>query len=427
MSGSVAIRHVDLSQAEPAVPDDEMVFDVFWWKALPLGARMVYAEELPLGAGQLRELVVEFAAEQLAAREPALGAPLRATYEGQPKRVLTMERARQIDRPIERLDRLAQPSTASGEGISVVICSRDRCTELAVCLASISRQRSPPAEIIVVDNSEEGSARSICDRFSGVVHIHQPRPGLSTARNTGVRAATRDLIAFTDDDVEAHPGWLAEIARAFADSNADAVTGLVLPASLDSPAQRCFQFEMGGFGSKFVPTIFDERFFAETRPYCADVWKIGAGANMAFRRAAFERAGPFDQRLGAGASGCSEDSEFWYRLLALGGTCLYEPRAVVFHHHRSDWAALRRQVRAYMRGHVSALVAQYDAFNDRGNLRRIVKQLPVYFVRTAIHSVRRDRRERRAMLVQEVLGWLAGLQYLLRPGWRLARVDRPTK
>jgi hypothetical protein len=223
-----------------------MVLDVFWWKALPLGARMVYAEELPLGPGQLRELVVEFAAEQLAAREPALGAPLRATDEGQPKRVLTMERARQIDRPIERLDRLAQPSTTSGEGISVVICSRDRCAELAVCLASIGRQRSPPAEIIVVDNSEEGSAQSICDRFSGVVHVHQPRPGLSTARNTGVRAATRDLIVFTDDDVEAHPGWLAEIARAFADSNVDAVTGLVLPASLDSRHSVAFSSRWAG-------------------------------------------------------------------------------------------------------------------------------------------------------------------------------------
>lgn len=38
---------------------------------------------------------------------------------------------------------------------------------------------------------------------------------------------------------------------------------------------------MGGFGSKFVPTIFEQRFFAETRPYGAHVWKIGAGANMA--------------------------------------------------------------------------------------------------------------------------------------------------
>ena len=427
MSGSVAIRHIDLSRPEPAVPDTEVVLDIFWWRALPLGARLARAGELPLGPGKLCDLAVEFAAEQLAAREPVLGAPLRATYEGQPKCVLTIKRARQIDRPIERLDRLAQPSTSSGEGISVVICSRDRCAALAACLASINRQRSPPGEIVVVDNSEEGSARSIGDRFPSVIYVHQPRPGLSAARNTGIRAATRDLIAFTDDDVVAHERWIAEIAHAFENSDVDALTGLVLPASLDNPAQRYFQFEMGGFGSKFVPTIFEERFFAETRPYGAHVWNIGAGANMAFRRAAFERAGLFDQRLGAGASGCSEDSEFWYRLLALGGTCFYEPRAVVFHHHRDDWAALRRQVRSYMRGHVSALVAQYDAFNDRGNLRRIAKQLPHYFVRTAINSVRHGERERQAMLIQEVLGWLAGLQYLVRPGWRLTRVDRPTK
>jgi GT2 family glycosyltransferase len=427
LSGPVAIRHVDLSRAEPPVPDAAAVLDIFWWKALPVGARVTPAGELPLGPGQLRELAVEFAAEQLAAREPALGAPLRATHEGEPKRVLTVALARQIDRPIERLECLAQPSIRGGEAISVVICSRDRPAALAACLASISGQRSPPGEIIVVDNSEDGSARSVCGRFPAVVHVHEPRPGLSIARNTGVRTATRDLIVFTDDDVTAHPGWLAEIARAFENSDADAVTGLVLPASLDSPAQRCFQFDMGGFGSKFVPTLFEQRFFAETRPYGAHVWNIGAGANMAFRRSAFERAGLFDERLGAGASGCSEDSELWYRLLAHGGTCLYEPRAVVFHHHRADWAGLKRQVRAYMRGHVSALVAQYDAFNDRGNLRRIAKQLPRYFLRTALHSVRYGEYERQALLVQEVLGWLSGLQYLLRPAWRLARGDKPIK
>jgi glycosyltransferase involved in cell wall biosynthesis len=427
LSKCVAIRHIDLNLAEPAVPDSAVVLDIFWWKALPLGARVTLVGELPLGLGQLRQLTAEFAAEQLAAREPALGAPLRATHEGLAKPALTIERAAQIDRPIDRLDWLAQPSTASAEEISLIICSRDRCAALAVCLASINGQCSPPGEIIVVDNSQDGSARSTCECVPGVVYVHQPRPGLSPARNAGLHAATRDLIAFTDDDVEPHPGWLAEIARVFENPDVDAVTGLVLPANLDTPAQRCFQLDMGGFGSKFVPTIFDQRFFAETRPYGAHVWNIGAGANMAFRRTVFERAGLFDQRLGAGASGCSEDSEFWYRLLALGGTCFYEPRAVVFHHHRDEWAALRRQVRAYMRGHVSALVAQYDAFNDRGNLRRIAKQLPEYFVRTAINSIRHGEWERQAMLVQEVLGWLAGLQYLVRPKWRLDRVDRPTR
>jgi GT2 family glycosyltransferase len=427
LSRSVAIRQVDLSRTEPAVPDAETVLDIFWWKTLPLGTRVAPAGELPLGPGQLRALAVEFAAEQLAAREPILGAPLRATYEGQPERVLTIEQAKQIDRVIERFHCLALPSSMSGERISVVICSRDRPAALATCLESISKQRSPPAEIIVVDNSEKGSARSTCDRFSGIIYVHEAQPGLSTARNAGIRAATRDLIAFTDDDVEVDQGWVAEIARAFADADVDAVTGLVLPASLDTPAQVCFQFDLDEFGSKFVPTIFEQRFFAETRPRGARVWKIGAGANMAFRRTAFERAGLFDQRLGAGASGCSEDSEFWYRLLALGGRCLYEPRAVVFHHHRSDWSGLKRQVRTYMRGHISALIAQFDAFNDRGNLRRITKQLPVYFVRTAIRSMRYHQRERAALLLQEILGWLAGLQYLLRPRWRRTRVDRTTR
>src|SRR5258708_28187 len=101
---------------------------------------MARAEELPLGPRPLHAPAAEFAAEQLAAREPALGAPLRATYEGKPKHVLTVERASQIDRPIERLDRLAQPSTTNGEAISVIICTRDRGEALAASLASINAQ-----------------------------------------------------------------------------------------------------------------------------------------------------------------------------------------------------------------------------------------------------------------------------------------------
>jgi GT2 family glycosyltransferase len=261
----------------------------------------------------------------------------------------------------------------------------------------------------------------VCDVFAGTVYIQESRPGLSRARNAGVRAATGAIIAFTDDDARPHPGWLAEIARAFRAHDVDCITGLVLPASLKTDAQRSFQFAMGGFGSAVVPALFDGRFFAETMPHGAHVWRIGAGANMAFRRSAFELAGLFDERLGAGASGCSEDSEFWYRLLALGGSCLYEPRAVVFHHHRAEWRQLRTQMRSYMRGHVSALIAQWDAFGHRGNILRIVRQLPSYFVRTALTSLWKRRLSRLLILLEEVRGWFAGLLYIVRPGWRRAR------
>ena len=411
------VRHVDLSAAG-ADTCSGPALSVFWWKDLPLGMRASLHDEVPYGAPQLRQLAAEYAAGQLEARSPGLGAPLRATYEGWPKFVLSLAAARQAEGLIDSLETLAAGSSASAQDISVVVCTRDRGPALADCLRSLARQRSRPGEIIVVDNSRDGSARALCGTFEEVRHVHEPLPGLSRARNAGIRASRRGIVAFTDDDVEAHPGWTAEIARVFAEHDVEALTGLVLPARLDTAAQRCFQFVMGGFGATFVPLTFDRRFFEETRPSGAHVWKVGAGASMAFRRSAFERVGLFDERLGAGAAGCSEDSELWYRLLATGGACLYEPRAVVYHHHRSDWRGLKRQMRAYMKGHVAALVAQYDNFGDHGNMVRIWKQLPAYFLRTFFRALAEGRPGRIGILAAEVQGWLAGLQFIVRFGWR---------
>jgi hypothetical protein len=104
--------------------------------------------------------------------------------------------------------------------------------------------------------------------------------------------------------------------------------------------------------------------------YSVPVWRIGAGADMAVRRRVLDLVGPFDERLGAGAAGCSEDSELWYRVLAAGFTCRYEPAAEVAHQHRDDLPAVRRQARAYMEGHVTALAVQYGRSRKVGELRR---------------------------------------------------------
>jgi GT2 family glycosyltransferase len=294
------------------------------------------------------------------------------------------------------------------------------------CLASLAAQESAPGEIIVVDNSRHRTAESVTARFQGAQYLHEPRPGLSVARNAGIRASRGALIAFTDDDVEATTTWTAEIARAFAGSEAEAVTGLVLPARLDTPAQCYFQFAMGGFGAACIPLVFDRRFLDETRAMGSQVWRIGAGANMAFRRSAFDRIGLFDERLGAGASGCSEDSELWYRLLMAGGACLFEPRAVVTHHHREDWSALRRQVRAYMKGHVSALFVQAARSKHSGNIRRIFVQLPAYLARAAFGAMRDGGGAPRLQILwDEFVGWLLGLQYAVRPRWRARSAPMP--
>jgi GT2 family glycosyltransferase len=416
-AGGVAVHHIDLRDEGEPTSDGRPALCIFWWGDLPLGAQPVSADELPLGPATLRHLTARFAAEQRAARDASLGAPLLAGPEGAPARRLTLQSALGANGLVDWLETASARAETDAGDLSVIVCTRDRGATLDVCLAAIKAQRSPAGEVIVVDNSASGSAEAIC-AVHGFRYVHEPRPGLSRARNAGISAATRSLLAFTDDDVVPHPSWTAEIARAFGETGPEAITGLVLPSRLETRAQQCFQLEMGGFGSRFVPVLFERTFFEQTRHDGAHVWRIGAGANMAFRRSAFERVGLFDPRLGAGASGCSEDSELWYRILATGGACLYEPRAVVFHDHRADWDALQRQLRAYMKGHVSALVAQADRFGHRGNIARIFRQLPRYFIRTVAESVLYAQPERRRLVTYEAAGWAAGIGYLLRPRWR---------
>ena len=190
--------------------------------------------------------------------------------------------------------------------------------------------------------------------------------------------------------------------------------GIVVPAVLDTEAQRFFQFDLGGFGSRYVPVRFDRRFLDANLAVGPQVWRIGAGANMAFRREVFDRVGHFDERLGAGASGCSEDSELWYRIIAAGGACLYEPRVMVRHHHRADWPGLRQQLRAYMKGHTAALLIQHERYGHQGNARRAFRQLPRYFLRCAGQVVTGRYPRPVTTLLAEVRGWLEGILFALR-------------
>ncbi|MEZ5833760.1 MAG: glycosyltransferase [Dongiaceae bacterium] len=415
-----SIRHVDLSSPDAEIArDTRPVFAVFWWRSLPLGTGTYLPEQLPLNRGQLLPLASELASAQLAARLPRFGGPARATRDGRPVMNVPLNAARSSGNLLVELERLAGDASADARQLAVIICTRDRPQALAQCLARLTAQVSLPGEIVVVDNSIARTAEAAVSRFAGIRYLHEPRRGLSAARNAGIRASWLPLIAFTDDDVEPRPDWASEVVHAFSSPRVEAVTGLVLPARLDTPAQSFFQLQMGGLGGGCLPLIFDSRFFAETQALGAQVWRIGAGANMAFRRSAFDRIGLFDERLGAGASGCSEDSELWYRLLATGGTCRFEPRACVFHHHREQWSQLRSQMRAYMRGHVSALFVQAALFKHPGNRRRIFLQLPNYFVRTAFRAIRDGGGAARLQILwDEIAGWLCGLHYALRPGWR---------
>ena len=307
--------------------------------------------------------------------------------------------------------------------VSVVICTRDRPGELARCLASLPEQTRVPDQVVVVDNaSSDGRTQEVVVKAEAI-YVREDRPGLGFARNAGVRAASGHIIVYTDDDVRLHSRWLERMVNAFDDERVMAVTGMVLPAELETEAQMFFE-ERWPFGRGYQPIVFDRDFFKLDQTVGCPVWGIGAGASMAFRRAIFDRVGLFDERLGAGQAGCSEDSEFWHRVLTHGWQCRYEPGAVVFHYHRREMAGLRKQIFFYMRGHVVALLVQFQRSKNIGNLRRAFITIPWSYLRRLVtREFGTERKEKNRLLMQEIGGYCSGLKFYFLPPRSKKRVQ----
>ena len=90
--------------------------------------------------------------------------------------------------------------------MSIVVSTRDHPEYLARCLRSLLTLHYPDYEVIVVDNapSTTATAELIQSTYGHEARIHyvcENRPGLSLARNCGIKAARGEILAFTDDDV----------------------------------------------------------------------------------------------------------------------------------------------------------------------------------------------------------------------------------
>jgi O-antigen biosynthesis protein len=236
--------------------------------------------------------------------------------------------------------------------VSVVVPTRDRPDMVIDCIASILRQDYPRLEIIVVDNAPGSSATAdaLQSRFGEdprVRYVREDRAGISFARNRGVDAARGRIVAFTDDDVRVDEGWLTALVRPFLeDPETACVTGLVMPAKLDTRAQVWTE-EFGGFNKGYDARTWDLDSTDDVLfPYAAG--RLGSGQNMAFHTDFLRRSGGFNTALGIGSPAMGgEDLAAFFSVVASGRRLAYAPEAVVWHIHRRDMGSLRRQLFTY--------------------------------------------------------------------------------
>jgi glycosyltransferase involved in cell wall biosynthesis len=279
--------------------------------------------------------------------------------------------------------------------ISVVVATTmRRLDQLDRCLASLLGVDYPDFEVILVDNRPDATAAraELHARLSvdpRVRVVSEARPGISAARNHGARVARGDLVAFTDDDAVAHPAWLRGIGNRFQTEPAvDCVSGVVLPAELETPAQIWFERSGSKLEQRYRPVSYHNdgrwrtlrlgslrraRFEITATSGDEDdhgaghqvekhlvyrAGKFGMGANIAFRREALRSLGWFDETLGSGtAARGAEDIAAIARLVHRGGRITMDPAVIVSHYHRPDYASSRRQMYGYGVGATAALTA----------------------------------------------------------------------
>jgi len=291
---------------------------------------------------------------------------------------------------------LSQPQqsapTNGGPEIDVVVCTRNRPRDLEHSLTALAAQRYRRYRVIVVDNAPTDDATEQVARRFGVGYVVEPRPGLDNARNRGLAAATAPIVAYTDDDALADPGWLGAVAAGFFSDDVDCVTGLVLPSELETVDQILFEDVYGGMGKGFCERIIsfrDRR--AWYRPH-----GFGVGANMAFRRAALEQMEGFDPRLDTGTpTGGGGDLDAFQRVAELEGTVVYRSDAIVSHRHRRTRRALQRQLFDNGRGYGAFYLATFARVRGVERLRVAGAAAHWFFgllvVRLARKLVRRER------------------------------------
>ncbi len=211
-----------------------------------------------------------------------------------------------------------------------MIPTRGRPSYLDVALGSIAPQAAAvKAEIIVVNDGDDAATREVASRHGARSIALNPSRGANAARNAGIAAAAADLIVFTDDDVEAPAGWLQTvIAGAQAAPDVD-VFGGPIRARLEGGGPR-------SCGREGAPiTTLDAGLQDREVPL---VWS----ANMAIRRSALERIGPFDESL----HGRGEEEDWERRYMAEGGVIRYLADAGLIHRRTTEDARLTSLARA---------------------------------------------------------------------------------
>jgi glycosyltransferase involved in cell wall biosynthesis len=210
--------------------------------------------------------------------------------------------------------------------VSVIICTWNRSATLAITLRSLAEQRRlgfDEIEVIIVDNNSNDSTAAVVEQFRStwklgtLRYLFEPRQGKQFALNSGIQAASGEILAFTDDDIEFPDDWLAAIANAFNDTTLEVAGG-----------RTWLRWPSAGKPRWYIDTmaaVLGGVDLGDTRLIPPPMGYAPAGANLIARRKVFDRIGMFSETHFR-----HMDYEFGVRCAHRNAEIAYEPSLVVW-------------------------------------------------------------------------------------------------
>ena len=249
--------------------------------------------------------------------------------------------------------------------LAVVICTNRGTERLRNALQALERQSARQRlEVIVVDDGAPEPLGPLCREFRARLRAHPANLGLAAARNTGWRAASAPIVAFTDDDCRPGRDWAEVLIRAYDDASVVAAGGGISACGTGGLLARYYglrppiaPLEAELAGSASLPRRLQLYLMANARGRAKtgrrEVLSL-AGASMSVRRSALELVGGFDSGIRFGG----EDEDFFYRLRreVPRAKLIFDPAADTEHDFTGGTADMLRRARSYGRGNARNFV-----------------------------------------------------------------------
>jgi glycosyltransferase involved in cell wall biosynthesis len=232
--------------------------------------------------------------------------------------------------------------------VSVVVASYNGERTLRACLDSLLRLNYPDYEVILVDDGSTDTTRTLAATYQCICYLrHETNLGLSAARNTGIGAASGEIIAFTDSDCRADEDWLYYLVGGLIDGDFAGIGGPNLLPPEDSPVAAAVMVSPGGPAHVMLT---DRQ--AEHIPGC----------NMAFYKSALLEIDGFDPIFHQ----AGDDVDLCWRLQQAGFKIGFSAAAFVWHYRRSTIRQYLHQQKGYGEAEAMLVRKHPEYFNPFG-------------------------------------------------------------